>query len=298
MGNTTVFTSLAARWDQLLTTGLSGTVSTAITANATLLASVFTLYIIILGALTMFGRLSMAEWTFSATRAAVVAMLLTAAGFNQYIQTPLMTDIPNWIATSTGGGTADMTVAQQFDGIRNKVIARKAAILQQTSGFTYIGERLECGFITICILIELAISFFIFEFARGLIGFCVAVAPFLLLFYLFQTTRHITLNLAGQVVSLLILMVMLTTMVQMAVQADTAFLDTLATGGAVDVQIDALDNAFVFYLFGLGVMLMAPSLAMRIGSGFVPSLGAMAAPGMAVMRLTGAALRPALPRRR
>ena len=297
MGNTAVFTNLAAQWDQLLTTGLSGTVSNAIAANAVLMTSVFALYIIILGCLTMFGRLSMSEWVFSATRAGFIAMLLTAAGFNQFIQQPLMTDIPTWITSSTGG-SADTTVAQQFDGLRNTVIARKAAILQQTSGFTYIGERLECGFLTICILIELLVSFFIYEFARGMIGFCVAVAPFVLLFYVFHTTRHITMNLAGQVVSLLILMVMLSTIVQMGLKADNAFLGTLAAGGEVDVQIDALANTFIFCLFGLGVTLMAPSVAMRIGGGFLPSVRSMAHPAMMAMRLGGAAIRPAIPRGR
>jgi type IV secretion system protein VirB6 len=297
MGNTIVFASLAAQWDQLISSGLTQTVSNAVTANATLLASMLTLYVTIAGLLTCFGRMSMVEWTFGATRAAIISLLLTAAAFNQYIATPLQTDIPNWIAASTADGVTGDTEAQQFDALRNAVIARKARILQQVSGFTYVGERLECGFITICILIELAVAFFIYEFARGLIGFCVAVAPFLLGFYLFRATRHIPLNLAGTVVSLLILMMMLGVMVQMSMKADNAFLTTMQTGGAVDVQLDALANTFIFFLFGLGITIMAPSIAMRIGGGFVPSLRDMAGPAAMTLRLIGTVIRPVLQRR-
>jgi type IV secretion system protein VirB6 len=292
-----VFTALATNWDQQVSTGISATVSSAITANATLLASLLTLHLIIIGVMTMFGRMSMAEWVFNATRAAAIALLLTAAGFNQYIQTPLMTDIPNWIATSTSGGLTTTTAPQQFDTLRNAVIERKAMILQQVSGFIYIGERLECGFITICILIELAISFFIWEFSRGMIGFCIAVAPFLLGLYLFRATRHIPLNLAGTVVSLLILMVMLGVMVQLSMTADNAFLATMQQGGAVDVQLDALANTFIFFLFGVGITIMAPSVAMRIGSGFVPSLRDMGGPVASALRLASAAVQPVTKRR-
>ena len=181
MGN--VFTALANRWDQLIATGVSATAGNAIAANATLFGSMLTLYIIISGCLTMFGRMSMQEWVFGATRVAAISLLLTAAGFSQYISRPLQTDIPDWIAQSTSGSVTTTTAPQQFDALRNAVVARKAMILQQDSGFAYIGERLECGFITLCILIELAVSFFIWEFARGMIGFIVAVAPFLLRLY-------------------------------------------------------------------------------------------------------------------
>ena len=58
--------------------------------------------------------------------------------------------------------------------------------------------------------------------------------------------------------SLLILMVMLGVMVQLSMTADNAFLSTIQNGGAVDVQLDALDNTFVFFLFGLGITIMAP----------------------------------------
>jgi hypothetical protein len=288
-----VFTALASNWDQQIINGISATISNAITANATLLVSLLTLHIIIIGVMTMFGRMSMAEWVFTATRAAMIALLLTAAGFNQYIQAPLMNEIPDWIATSTSGSVTPTSAPQQFDKLRNAVVARKAAILQQVSGFTYFGERLECGFITLCILIELAISFFIWEFARGMIGFCVAVAPFVLGFFLFRATRHITLNLAGTVVSLLILMVLLGVMVQMSITADNAFLTTMQQGGSVDEQLDALANTFIFFLFGVGITVMAPSIAMRIGAGFVPSVGQMAGPLAATLRLIRTAVNPA-----
>ena len=268
-----VFATIAAQYDNAIATGVTQTVSTALQANATVLTSLLTIFVIILGCLTMFGRVSMAEFTFAMSRAAIISLLLTATYFNQFIQEPAMNTIPNWIAQSMGSGAANGP--QQFDQLRSDVITHEAAILQQATGFTMIAERIETGLITLLIVVELGLSFILWELARGLMGLLIATAPFLIGLYLFNATRSIALNLAGGVVTVLIMQLMLSVMVSIEISADNAFMQMASTGGGVDVQIDVMINIAVFFFFGVVMTVLIPTIAARIGGGVVPNVGGL-----------------------
>lgn len=287
-----LFGGLAANWDATITNGVTQTIASEITANATLLTSLLTLYVIISGGLTMFGRLSMTEWTFGATRAAIIGTLLTAAAFSTYIQTPLMTTIPNWIAQSVNGGLGAQTAPQQFDALRNAVVAIEAGILQQASGLTQIGERIRADFATWLICLELTISFIIWEMTRGLIGLLVATAPFVIGLYLFQATRHIPLNLAGAAISALILLLLMSILLNISINADQQWLAQSRTANAsIDVQLDNMKNIALFFLFGMVMTVFMPILAGRIGHGVLPGVGSIVSSPLRAIETTGRAIK-------
>jgi hypothetical protein len=278
-----VFQQLGSSWDTIFTTSISATVSNAITANATLFASMLTLYIIISGIITMFGRMSMSEWVFGATRAAIVGTLLTAAAFAQYIQTPLQTTIPNWIAQTVSGG-ATATGPQQFDAIFNQIGQAVGHIEQQLS-WTDVGPYIECAFVSFFTLAELVICFCIWEFAKGMIGLLIAAAPFLLGLYVFQATRHVVLALAGQAITALLTMLMVNIMVALSIAANTSYMTQIATTGGVGAQINSLVGVTGFILFSDIMVLLIPGIAARIGGGVGHSIG------MGPTKLATAALR-------
>jgi type IV secretion system protein VirB6 len=268
-----LFAGIASNWDATITNGVSQTIATEITANAALFASMLTLYIIISGVLTMFGRFSMAEWTFGATRAAIISMLLTATAFSQYIQTPLMTAIPNWIASSVNGSMGAEAAPQQFDALRNSVVAVEASVLQQATGLTAIGERIMAGVATWLICLELTISFIIWEISRGMMGLLVAVAPFVLGLYIFRATRHITLNLASSAISALILLLLMSVLLNISINADQQWLlQANASNGSIAERLDAMMNIGLFFLFGMVMTVFMPILASRIGHSVLPSI--------------------------
>lgn len=260
-----VFAQLATSWDTVFTTSIAATIGNALAQNATLFASMLTLWIIVSGVATMFGRLSMSEWVFGATRAAIIGLLLTAAMFQQYITTPLQTDIPNWIATTISGG-ANATGPQQFDAIYNQIGAAVGHIEQQLS-WTDIGPYIECAFISFFTLAELIVCFCIWEFAKGMIGLLIAVAPFVLGLYIFRATRHVVLALAGQALTALLTMLMVNIMVALAVTANTSYMTQIATVGGVGPQIQSLVGAVGFFLFSDIIIVMIPAIAARIGGG-------------------------------
>jgi type IV secretion system protein VirB6 len=279
-----VFQQLGSSWDTVFTTSISATISTAISQNATLFASILTLWVIISGIATMFGRMTMADWVYGATRTAIVGTLLTTAAFAQYIQTPFQTTIPNWIATTISGG-ANATGPQQFDAIFNQIGVAVGHIEQQLS-WTDVGQYVECAFISFFTLAELITCFCIWEFSKGMIGLLIAVAPFLLGFYLFQATRHIVLALAGQAITALITMLMVNIMVALAVTANTSYMTQIATTGGVGAQISSLVGVVGFFLFSDIIVIMIPGIAARIGGGIAHHVGGRMAP----VRLTSRAI--------
>jgi type IV secretion system protein VirB6 len=292
-----LFTGIAANWDATISIGVTGTIADELTANATLFGTMLTLYIIISGVLTMFGRFSMSEWTFGATRAAIISLLLTAAAFSQYIQTPLMTTIPNWIAQSVNGAAGTQTAPQQFDALRNQVVAIEAGILQQATGWTEVGERIRADFATWLICLELTISFIIWEMSRGLMGLLVASAPFLLGLYLFQATRHIPLNLAGSAISALILLLLMSVLLSISINADQQWLAQSMTANAtIDVQLDSMKNIALFFLFGMVMTVFLPALAGRIGHGVLPGVAPMVASPLRVAERAGQGVKAAAQR--
>ncbi len=287
-----LFAGIAANWDATISNGVTQTIAGELAANATLFGSMLTLYIIISGVLTMFGRFSMSEWTFGATRAAMISLLLTAAAFSQYIQTPLMTTIPNWIAQSVSGGAGAQTAPQQFDALRNAVVAMEAGILQQTTGWTQVGERVRADFATWLICLELTISFIIWEMSRGLMGLLVATAPFLLGFYLFKATRHIPMNLAGSAISALILLLLMSVLLNISINADQQWLaQSVSAGATIEVQLDAMKNIALFFLFGMVMTVFLPVLAGRIGHGVLPGVAPLVASPLRIAESAGRAAR-------
>ena len=152
-----------------------------IQANAVQLTSAITLWIILSGIATMFSRMSYQEWVYGASRAAFLGILLTAAGFSTWIQTPMMTTLPNWIATTVSGGAA-VTDVQQFDMIKDDLALREATVLQQTSCLD--AER-DCGSSADaigkrCRLYLLIGVFWAWEMTKSLMGVLVATTPFVL----------------------------------------------------------------------------------------------------------------------
>jgi len=271
-----VFCPLADRWDNAITTGISGTVSSALQANATLLASLLTLYVIIVGGLTAFGAMSWSEFVRGVIRAAFISLLLTATYFNQWIQTPAMETIPQWIAQTVNGDDSITSTCQQFDRTLANVVARQALILREATGLSGIGYRIQTAMITWFIFLELDLTFLLWEMARGLMGLLVATAPFLIGLVLFDAMRQYAMNLAGQAITVLIMQLMLAIMIAIAVVTNQGFItSSITAGGGIDEQIAALGLIAVFFGFSLGMIVFVPIVAGRIGGGVMPAIGGM-----------------------
>ncbi|MGE0225608.1 MAG: type IV secretion system protein [Acetobacteraceae bacterium] len=269
-----VFAALTEQWDRAIGAGVTSVVSRAIEANATLLASILTIYVILLGILTSFGKVSWPEFVTWMVRGSAVSMLLAAPAFSQYVQTPLMETIPAWIASTTMGVDVQ-DVPAAFDRMRAGVLMIEGRIYQQL-GMAQIAEMIVTSGTVALIAGELWFVWGMWQLMRGVIAFLVVAAPFLLAFYLFAATRHITLNWAGTAISALLAMMMLGVMVSFTVAVNNAFLESMiARQGTVLEMIDTLRCIVTFFAFSAFMTLFLPLLAMRMGHGVLPNINPM-----------------------
>lgn len=265
-----VFAAISSEFDPALKGVVTNTVSRAISANAGILSTALTLYVIVQGALTAYGLMSMPAFIAAAGRAAAVALLMTTAFFIPYIQEPFLTTIPNFLASAVGGnGTLPPT---QFGQLWTATLHQMAAIDQQASGIFYIAERAEAGMIAMGIGCLLVICFFIWEIARWMMDVLICVGPFVLWLYLFRTTRDVPLRWLGKMTGILVLYVLVSVTVQVVLSADLAFMQQAqnAGGGAasqIGEQIAAFASIFVFCIFGTAMLIMTPLVASYIGGG-------------------------------
>ena len=269
------FEQIAGQYDPAIATGVNAVIGNAIAGNATTIADALTLYVLIIGALLAFREMTYPRFVTHALRAACIAFLMTAAGFNQMIATPAMDTIPAWIAQATNAQTGVTSAPQQFDLIWSATKHLEAAIIQQATGWENIGYQIVARWDTILAGFLLAVCFVIYEFSRGIMGLLVATLPFVLSLYLFEATRGIPLRVAQKGVGVLILQLLLSITLQLMLRGDAYFLMTAAQNGAgdLDAQLAAYANLLVFFFFGTGLVIFIPSIATYIGGGIALSLG-------------------------
>lgn len=262
-----VFATISGQFDPALSAAATAVVSNAIAANAVILTSALTLYVITWGTLCAFGQVSVSALMAAAGRAAAVSLMMTAAFFLPYIQQPFLTTIPNWIANAAGGGDGG-NAATQFGQLWSATLHMEAQIYQQASGIFYIAERIQAGIIAMGVGCLLVIDFFVWEIARWMMDVLVCVGPFVLWLYLFRATRDVPLRWFGKMVGILILYVLIDVTMQVVLRADMAFMESAqAAGGGLDLQLASLTSCFVFDIFGTAMLIMCPMVASYIGGG-------------------------------
>jgi type IV secretion system protein VirB6 len=265
--NLDVFTSISDQFDPVLTGAATRVVSNAIAANAPVLTSALTLYVIVWGAMCAFGQVSMAAMIAAAGKAAAISLLMTTAFFLPYVQTPFLTTIPNWIASATTGSPSN-SAATQFSQLWSATLHMEAEIYQQASGIVYIASRLQAGLIAIGIGMLLVIDFFIWEIARWLMDVLICVGPFILWLYLFRATRSVPERWFGKMVGILILYGLVNVTMEVVITADMTFMASAqSAGGGIDLQIASLVSCFIFDMFGTAMLIMCPLVASYIGGG-------------------------------
>jgi type IV secretion system protein VirB6 len=221
--NLDVFASLSNNFDPALTGAATRVVSNAIAANAPVLTSALTLYVIVWGLMCAFGQVSLAAMMAASGKAAAISLLMTTAFFLPYIQTPFLTTIPNWIAGVTTGSSTN-TAASQFSALWSATLHMEAQIYQQASGIFYIAARLQAGLIAMGIGILLVIDFFVWEIARWLMDVLICVGPFILWFYLFRATRGVPERWFGKMVGILILYALVNVTMEVVITTDISFM--------------------------------------------------------------------------
>lgn len=294
---TTVYTSLAQQYDPILTTSVGQVVSSGLAAVSGLVTTVLTLFVITLGVLMLMHELHWKVAVNRGLRAVAVGALLTAAYYNQFIQQPFLTDLPNWIVQAISNAPASNSVAGQFDLLLDAVTHQGAAVKQQAAGGISIVDAIKSFEVDLIVGASgtvLDIIFAIFEFTRFIVGFVVCVGPFVIMGLLFDYTRSFADRWISKLLGAMILQLMFVVLIQVMIKADTVFLVQIenANTSGLDEQLASMINIVVFFLMGAGVAVLIPSAAAYIGGGVPLSPSALTRLPESLMRLLRGATRP------
>lgn len=286
---TTVYSDLAQNYDPVLTTSVGQVVSSALSAVSDLVATVLTLFVIVLGVLLIMHELHWKVAVNRGLRAAAVGTLLTAAYYNQFVQQPFMTDLPNWLTQVINNAPAVNSVAGQFDLLLDAVTHEGAGVKQQAAGDIIVGalKSFEVDLIVGGVGTILDFVFAIYEFTRFIVGLIVCVGPFIIMGLLFDYTRSFADRWISKLVGGLILQLMYIVLVQLMIRADTHYMVSIANAAnsSVDEQIGTLIQIVVFFLMGAGVAVLIPAAAAYMGGGTPLSPGALTRLPENLMRL-------------
>lgn len=290
------FAAIAGEYDPAIATGVNQMIANGIAGNAQTITEAITLYIIIIAAMAWTREMTPQDVTRHLIRASFIAFFMTAEGFGTYIAVPAMTTIPDWIAQTINGGTGVAAGPQQFDLLWSAVQHQTSAIYQQATGIENLAYRVEAAFVNGQIGALLLIAFAIWELSRGVMGLLVATLPFVLFMLLFKATASVPQRVMDKMVGLLILQIMLAISLQIMIAADAHIMirQGAETATGIDDQIAGLWGIALVFLFGVGLVVLIPSIAAYVGGGIAMNIAMATASGMragvdAVRRGAGAA---------
>lgn len=197
-----MFADAARYWDELTVQAMDRVIGGGLSAQMGMIRGALMLYVLVMLAMLLAGN-AMTFWGFikDCLRAMVVVALLQAATFNRYVRDLFWTDIPNWTASAIQGGAVSITAAERFDRIASAT-QHGFALLEAKLSFYSVVANFRVSIIqTVCELF-LTFSFALWVIARVATALLICAGAFLIILYLFQSTRHIVLGWVNKLVGL------------------------------------------------------------------------------------------------
>lgn len=270
-------------------TNLIGAINTIINSGLTWarpqVRAAATLFILISGWLVLTGRMDKNVLAGRVLRIMIVAALLTSAStFNTYVRDLFLQDIPSSVGSALTGGST-YAPAAQFDALWNATQRIAATMLAQATGYTQFGERLAIRLLQAVSFIALVVIFLMWVIARVLMGFVIALGPFLIGLALFDATRPYVDRWVGKLVSLTLVQLSVSVMLQMLMSGFNNYVRTAQAnpGGSLDERLNAFLQVAAWYWCGLFLIKALAIVAYSIGGGLAASFAPMTqSSGMAV----------------
>jgi hypothetical protein len=272
-----MFATLYNGFSATLINGSTAAADALLTAVAPELTAALGLFVIVNGVLVMLSRLQWNAAVLSCVRAIAVANILTVAMYNQYVETMVLTTVPNWIVGAIGS-VPGLTVPAQFDALRSAVNHLAAVLLAANSGFapSMIANRFSISLGAEFSVGALWLAFVIDFLAECLMAVVAPVGAVVLLAYLFNYTRQWAERWIGKLVALLLLELLVAIELKIVLTQFAAYMTTVETAAGsginVDEQIDLLWSIGWVFLFGAAIMICLPAIAAAIGGSHVSNI--------------------------
>lgn len=278
------FQNILDVFDTNLLAAVNNVISDGLTWARPQVRAAATLFILISGWLVLTGRMDKSILAGRVFRIMAVAALLTSADtFNTYVRDLFLNDIPSTVGAALTGGTTYKPAAQ-FDALWSATQRMGAVSLAQATGWTQFGERLVIRFCMLLSLVALVMAFLIWVVARVLMGFVIALGPFLIGLALFDATRPFVDRWVGKLVSLTLMQLSVSVMLQMLMTGFNNYVRQAQQnpGGSLDEKLMALLLIAVWFWCGVILLKALAIVAYSIGGGLAASMAPVTQPASAV----------------
>lgn len=263
-----IFLNTATEFDGLLIEGMNAAIGTGLLWARPQLTIFLGLYVIGYGLMMMYAKVDGWTLALAAARAIAVSTILVLANYNHYVRDLFFTDLPNELAKAINGPRVTVNSAQQFDVIWSAVIHYTSYILAQATGFSHMDDRAVAWLYAYVSHVALWVCFGMWYISRVFMAIVISMGPFIIILFLFRSTREYAQQWVGKLVGLTALGLGSAIVLRLVVMVMTNRLMTMQQNPGMSVDEMLANSAGVTGVFWLGALMMIilPSV-ISIGAG-------------------------------
>ena len=277
---------------QPFTNGMNATVSSAMSAIQGPLTAVIVLWVIISGIMVIRGDVDARSGVTRLIKISlIVGILMSTTLYNEYVVSFFTVGLPDWLASSFLGVTGTQPSAHQFDAIWNEADILFANA-EKNMNFYNVLYSVELGAMRDFVVVPIAVTFLIFEFAKIMLDVVVCIGPFVLIGYLFEATKGVADRWIGKLIGLTILTLFIDIVLSIILDGDRSYYNLSMTSLTVATVAETVTICIQFVVFlSLGCLITGflPAIASYLGGGVSFSPLGMIASTMQTGRLIQAA---------
>ena len=277
---------------QPFTNGMNATVSSAMSAIQGPLTAVIVLWVIISGIMVIRGDVDARSGVTRLIKVSlIVGILMSTTLYNEYVVSFFTVGLPDWLASSFLGNTGTQPSAHQFDAIWNEADILFANA-EKNMNFYNVLYSVELGAMRDFVVVPIAVTFLIFEFAKIMLDVVVCIGPFVLIGYLFEATKGVADRWIGKLIGLTILTLLIDIVLSIILDGDRSYYNVSMTSLTVATVAETVTICIQFVVFlSLGCLITGflPAIASYLGGGVSFSPLGMIASTMQTGRLIQAA---------
>ena len=277
---------------QPFTNGMNATVSSAMSAIQGPLTAVIVLWVIISGIMVIRGDVDARTGVTRLIKVSlIVGILMSTTLYNEYVVSFFTVGLPDWLASSFLGVTGTQPSAHQFDAIWNEADILFANA-EKNMNFYNVLYSVELGAMRDFVVVPIAVTFLIFEFAKIMLDVVVCIGPFVLIGYLFEATKGVADRWIGKLIGLTILTLLIDIVLSIILDGDRSYYNVSMTSLTVATVAETVTICIQFVVFlSLGCLITGflPAIASYLGGGVSFSPLGMIASTMQTGRLIQAA---------
>lgn len=283
MTDTGMYEEYARFTDDLTTSGMDEVITAGINASVGVLRSALMVYVMIAAVMVMYGRMGGWDAVRRGVRAMAVIALLQAGTYNSYVRETFWVTIPNKVASALTGSPTRTTAAQRFDRVNQASSNLVALADQQATGLFNFRPQIAITLAEACMKAFLFVTFALWLVSRIAIALLISAGPFLLIAFLFDSTRSWVLQWIGKLVGLSIWQLCAAILAEIVLRGSMTWVQKVAAapGTAIPEMVDELWKVVIWFGLNAIVMLGLPYYA-AIGSSAAAGLGVASTVGLAI----------------